>query len=79
MFSLVAECSSSPAKSCTQATPLSGQSANLEGNPIPDKGLGYSCPSNRPGSRGVLPPRDNTSSSSACHMLWTWVFLSLSC
>lgn len=35
----------------------SGQSASLEGNPIPDKGLGYGCPSNRPGSGGALSPQ----------------------
>lgn len=44
------------AQSCTQATPCSGRSANLQGNPIPDKGLGSGCPSNQPGSRGALPP-----------------------
>lgn len=58
MFSLVTDCSSL-GKSCTQAIPCSGRSANLEGNPIPDKGLGHGCPWNRPGSRGGgrLPPR----------------------
>lgn len=35
----------------------SGQSASLEGNPIPDKGLGYGCPSNRPGSGEALSPQ----------------------
>lgn len=48
---------SSPRKSHAQATPCSGQTASLEGNPIPDKSWGYGCPSNRPGSRGALPPR----------------------
>lgn len=70
MFSLVSACSQ-PAKSCKQATPCSGHSANLEGNPIPDKGPAMAVHRTGLAAGKHCHPRADAGSSRACHMLWT--------
>lgn len=69
MFSTVTDCSSSPAKSCTQATLALGRVPTSRGTSSSTRAWAIAVHRIGLAAGECCHPGDNTSSSSACHML----------